>query len=81
MKDYIELNHKHRCESTMDKNNQSMFKLLNNSLCGRTLLNKMKYSRIISDINKAKKQYQKTHSKVMILLGTQKALLDTLFIQ
>ena len=41
MKDYIELNHKLRCKST-DKNNQSIYKLLSNSLCGRTLMNKDK---------------------------------------
>ena len=57
MKEYIELNHKLRCETT-DKNNKSRFKLMSNSLCGRTLLNKEKYNsniKIISDINKAKR--------------------------
>ena len=61
MKDYIELNHKYRCERN-NKNNQAMFKLMNNSLCGRTLLNKEKYNsniKIISDVDKAKKAVSK----------------------
>ena len=70
MKDYIELNHTLRCEST-DKNDKSMFKLLNKSLTGRALLNKEKYNsniRKISNGQIAKKQRLKTHVKSMILL-------------
>ena len=61
MRDYIELNHKHRYEST-DKNNGSMFKLMNNPLCGRCLLNKQKYNsniKIISDVDNANKAVSK----------------------
>ena len=41
MKDYIEYNHKNRCESNYENDNR-MFKLLNNSVFGRSLLNKQK---------------------------------------
>ena len=61
MRQYIELNHKNRCEST-DKNNQQMFKLMGNSLCGRTLMNKEKFNsniRIVTDTDKAKKAVSK----------------------
>ena len=57
MRDYIELNHKNRCETT-NKHNQMMFTLMNNSLFGRTLMNKEKFNsniRIVSEIDKAKK--------------------------
>ena len=56
MRDYIELNHKNRCESK-NKNDDMMFKLMSNSLFGRCLMNKEKYNsniRIVSEIDKAK---------------------------
>ena len=57
MSDYINFNHKNRCE-TNNNNDKMMFKLMNNSLFGRTLMNKEKYNsniRIVSEIDKAKK--------------------------
>ena len=65
MRDYIELNHKNRCESN-NKNDQMMFKLMSNSLFGRTLLNKQKYNsniRIVSEIDKAKRIVSKDSFK------------------
>ena len=57
MKDYIEYNHKNRIEST-NENDKRIYKLLTNSVFGRSLLNKEKYSsniKIINDHEKASK--------------------------
>ena len=65
MRDYIELNHRNRCESS-NKNDQMMFKLMSNSLFGRCLMNKEKFNsniRIVSEIDKAKKIVSKDSFK------------------
>ena len=57
MRDYIQLNHKNRCETDY-RNDKMMFKLMSNSLFGRCLMNKEKFNsniRIVSEIDKAKK--------------------------
>ena len=57
MKDYIEYNHKNRIESD-NENDKRMYKLLINSVFGRSLLNKEKYIsniKIFSDHEKASK--------------------------
>ena len=43
MKEYIEINHKNRCESNYE-NDKRMYKTLTNSLCGRSLLNKERFN-------------------------------------
>ena len=43
LKDYIEYNHNNRIKST-NENDKNMYKLMINSLFGRSLLNKIKYS-------------------------------------
>ena len=68
MRKYIEKNHKYRQDAMRrkNKNNDSMFKLMNNSLFGRCLLNKEKYNsniRIVSEIDKAKKIVSKESFK------------------
>ena len=61
MKDYIQFNHKLCCQST-DENKTQMYKLLNNGLCGRTMLNKENFNsniRVISDLDKTQKYASK----------------------
>ena len=65
MKDYIEYNHKNRYEST-NENDKRMYKLLNNSLVGRTLLNKEKYNsniHVMDDYEKISKCVSKDNFK------------------
>ena len=50
MKDYIEYNHKNRIEAT-NENDKLIFKLMINSVFGRSLLNKMKYNSNIKVFN------------------------------
>ena len=57
MRDYVKFNHKNRCES-QNKNDEMMFKLMSNSLFGRTLMNKETFNsniRIVSEIDTATK--------------------------
>ena len=65
MRRYIEINHQNRCESH-NMNDKMMFKLMNNSLFGRTLMNKEKFNsniRIVSEIDKAKRIVSKDSFK------------------
>ena len=78
MREYIELNHKLRCETT-DKNNEKMFKLINNSLCGPIYINKEKYNpniRIISDIDEAKKVVSKDTFKDHDFINDESSLFN-----
>ena len=73
MREYIELNHRNRCESK-NKIYDSLFKLLGSSLCGRTLLNKKKYNsniKIVSDIDKTKKTVSKQTFKDYEIINEQ----------
>ena len=78
MKSYIELNHKNRCESD-DENNIKMFKLMSNSLCGRSLLNKETFSsniRIITNIDKAIKVVSKDTFKDYDIINQNSGLFN-----
>ena len=59
MKDYIEYNHKNRIEST---NKCDIFKLMINSVFGRSLLNKLKYSSNIKIFDES--DYEKVSNAV-----------------
>ena len=76
MKDYIEYNHKNRCESN-NENNKRMFKNMSNSVYGRSLLNKEKYCgniRTISDPEKAIKAVSKDTFKDYDIINIESGL-------
>ena len=78
MKDYIEYNHKNRCESD-NENNRRMYKLLSNSVYGRSLLNKEKYSRnvrINSDPEKASRAVSKDTFKDYEIINEESGLFN-----
>ena len=78
MKDYIEYNHKIRIESD-NKNDKMMYKLLNNSVFGRCLLNKERYSnniKIISDYEKASKAVSNNRFKDYEIINEESALFN-----
>ena len=78
MRDYIELNHKNRCESN-DENNIRLFTLMSNSLFGRCLLNKDKFNSsvcISSDIDKAVKTVSKDSFKDYDIINENSGLFN-----
>ena len=65
LKDYIEYNHKNRIEST-NENDKNLYKLMINSLFGRTLLNKKKYCSNLKIFN------DKDYEKVLKIISSDR---------